>query len=106
MAPPPGESESFKWSGRRGREGWVSRLQETDWWLRPANPRPAAGGTPPNRSSRLGTEVELGESQARRRGPREASKAPTQPWRVAELLTFLEVVVVNLVAEVRGGRRA
>uniref|UniRef100_A0A671ES92 SERTA domain containing 3 n=1 Tax=Rhinolophus ferrumequinum TaxID=59479 RepID=A0A671ES92_RHIFE len=99
MAPPPGESESFKWSGRRGREGWVSRLQETGWWLRPANPRPAAGGTPPNRCSRLGSEVELGESQARRRGPREASKAPTQPWRVAELLTFLEVVVVNLVAE-------
>lgn len=46
--------------------------------------------------------AELGEPEARPRGPSETNEVPTQNWMVAKLRTFQEVVVVNLAAEVRG----
>lgn len=54
-------------------------------------------------AARGSVRAELGEPEARPRGPSETNEAPTQNWMVAKLRTFQEVVVVNLAAEVRGG---
>ena len=81
----------------------MGRLLATAWWPRPTNPRPAAGSTPANRGSRLSSGAELGGPEARLRGPGEVSEGPTQHWRVAKPRAFPEVVIANLVAEVRCG---
>lgn len=65
----------------------------------PSNPRPAAGRTPANRDSRLGSRAELGGPETGVRGPGEVNEAPTQRWRVAKPRAFPEVVVANLAAE-------
>lgn len=54
-------------------------------------------------AARGSARAELGEPEARPRGPSETNEAPAQNWMVAKLRTFQEVVVVNLAAEVRGG---